>query len=252
MLLFASHAHISLHSPAVPPTSSPPPPALPLPLPVPLQRREYDSIDEFDDSLPTECASADFYKVRSRRDITAAAWAGHSVASCWCGCAIRCTAQSILCMPACLPATNHPTNQVGLPVPPCPTLPRRCLAPPSAATPAGPPTSRCPTWETRRCPWTRWVRGRRLGVAGQGWAYLMGRCSHRPCLHMQHSAQSSPPGGASPEGSSANWIRHAGPHPVPPFPLSAPSFIAAGGCFLQLLVQLQELARVPAPRRGGH
>ena len=29
----------------------------------PAKRREYDSIDEFDDSLPSECASADFFKV---------------------------------------------------------------------------------------------------------------------------------------------------------------------------------------------
>jgi hypothetical protein len=34
----------------------------PRPAPVP-QRREYDSTDDFDDSLPTECAPADFYKV---------------------------------------------------------------------------------------------------------------------------------------------------------------------------------------------
>ncbi len=32
----------------------------------PLQRREYDSTDDFDDSLPTECAPADFYKVGPR------------------------------------------------------------------------------------------------------------------------------------------------------------------------------------------
>lgn len=31
-----------------------------------LQRREYDSTDDFDDSLPTECAPADFYKVCPR------------------------------------------------------------------------------------------------------------------------------------------------------------------------------------------
>lgn len=29
----------------------------------PAKRREYDSTDDFDDSLPTECAAADFYKV---------------------------------------------------------------------------------------------------------------------------------------------------------------------------------------------
>lgn len=32
----------------------------------PAKRREYDSIDEFDDSLPTDCAVADFFKVGSR------------------------------------------------------------------------------------------------------------------------------------------------------------------------------------------
>lgn len=31
----------------------------------PVKRREYDSIDEFDDSLPLECASADFFKVHA-------------------------------------------------------------------------------------------------------------------------------------------------------------------------------------------
>jgi len=29
----------------------------------PAKRREYDSIDEFDDSLPSECAAEDFFKV---------------------------------------------------------------------------------------------------------------------------------------------------------------------------------------------
>lgn len=29
----------------------------------PAKRREYDSVDEFDDSLPLECAPADFFKV---------------------------------------------------------------------------------------------------------------------------------------------------------------------------------------------
>jgi hypothetical protein len=29
----------------------------------PAKRREYDSVDEFDDSLPLECASTDFFKV---------------------------------------------------------------------------------------------------------------------------------------------------------------------------------------------
>jgi DnaJ family protein C protein 2 len=30
----------------------------------PTKRREYDSQDDFDDSLPMDCASADFFKVR--------------------------------------------------------------------------------------------------------------------------------------------------------------------------------------------
>jgi curved DNA-binding protein CbpA len=30
----------------------------------PAKRREYDSTDEFDDSLPLDCAPADFFKVR--------------------------------------------------------------------------------------------------------------------------------------------------------------------------------------------
>lgn len=34
------------------------------PPPCTTQRREYDSTDDFDDSLPTEVATADFYKVR--------------------------------------------------------------------------------------------------------------------------------------------------------------------------------------------
>jgi DnaJ-class molecular chaperone len=29
----------------------------------PAKRREYDSTDEFDDSLPLDCAPADFFKV---------------------------------------------------------------------------------------------------------------------------------------------------------------------------------------------
>lgn len=29
----------------------------------PSKRREFDSVDEFDDSLPTDCAPADFFKV---------------------------------------------------------------------------------------------------------------------------------------------------------------------------------------------
>lgn len=29
----------------------------------PAKRREYDSIDEFDDSLPLDCSPADFFKV---------------------------------------------------------------------------------------------------------------------------------------------------------------------------------------------
>lgn len=29
----------------------------------PAKRREFDSVDEFDDSLPEACAAADFYKV---------------------------------------------------------------------------------------------------------------------------------------------------------------------------------------------
>ena len=30
----------------------------------PARRREYDSVDDFDDSLPVDCAPADFFKVR--------------------------------------------------------------------------------------------------------------------------------------------------------------------------------------------
>jgi DnaJ family protein C protein 2 len=29
----------------------------------PAKRREYDSVDEFDDSLPLECAGSDFFRV---------------------------------------------------------------------------------------------------------------------------------------------------------------------------------------------
>ena len=29
----------------------------------PVKRREFDSVDEFDDSLPESCASEDFFKV---------------------------------------------------------------------------------------------------------------------------------------------------------------------------------------------
>ena len=36
----------------------------------PAKRREYDSVDEFDDGLPESCAPADFYKVGSRDTCT--------------------------------------------------------------------------------------------------------------------------------------------------------------------------------------
>jgi len=36
----------------------------------PAKRREYDSIDEFDDSLPSECATADFFKVSVLKPIS--------------------------------------------------------------------------------------------------------------------------------------------------------------------------------------
>jgi hypothetical protein len=35
----------------------------------PAKRREYDSIDEFDDSLPSECASVDFFKANASNSI---------------------------------------------------------------------------------------------------------------------------------------------------------------------------------------
>ena len=33
----------------------------------PAKRREYDSVDEFDDSLPESCAPEDFYRVSGSR-----------------------------------------------------------------------------------------------------------------------------------------------------------------------------------------
>eukprot|EP00878_Enallax_costatus_P024802 GHUV01026491.1.p1 GENE.GHUV01026491.1~~GHUV01026491.1.p1 ORF type:complete len:224 (+),score=82.09 GHUV01026491.1:365-1036(+) len=36
----------------------------------PAKRREYDSVDEFDDSLPLDCDPADFFKVRHKGDVT--------------------------------------------------------------------------------------------------------------------------------------------------------------------------------------
>ena len=33
----------------------------------PVKRREFDSIDEFDDSLPESCAAEDYFKVRTRK-----------------------------------------------------------------------------------------------------------------------------------------------------------------------------------------
>lgn len=38
----------------------------------PAKRREFDSTDEFDDTLPTGCDPADFFKVRG-----AGGWTGH-------------------------------------------------------------------------------------------------------------------------------------------------------------------------------
>lgn len=35
----------------------------------PAKRREYDSVDDFDDTLPYECHPADFFKVRASRQI---------------------------------------------------------------------------------------------------------------------------------------------------------------------------------------
>lgn len=39
----------------------------------PAKRREFDSIDEFDDTLPESCAPADFFKVHLRSR-SASAW----------------------------------------------------------------------------------------------------------------------------------------------------------------------------------
>ena len=57
----------------------------------PAKRKEYDSIDDFDDSLPLECAPVDFFKVHV----------------CACVCVVRVSA--CLCLCAC----------VSLPVPGC-------------------------------------------------------------------------------------------------------------------------------------
>jgi DnaJ-class molecular chaperone len=35
----------------------------------PAKRREYDSVDEFDDSLPESCAPEDFYRVRAAANL---------------------------------------------------------------------------------------------------------------------------------------------------------------------------------------
>ena len=48
----------------------------------PAKRREFDSTDDVDDSLPTSCPPADFYKVRCRLTswlLGAFVWAG----DCW-------------------------------------------------------------------------------------------------------------------------------------------------------------------------
>lgn len=56
--------------PALSSTCSPLESTRPSPI-APLQRREYDSTDDFDDSLPTECLPADFYKVNFFRGVGA-------------------------------------------------------------------------------------------------------------------------------------------------------------------------------------
>lgn len=111
----------------------------------PLQRREYDSTDDFDDSLPTECLPADFYKV--------SLWVAQvpclrlfegQLVSLPC-CAAPCRAMlrhaarqgyAILGRGA---VSMHciPTNPATLPASNLPRLRYRCLAPRSAAIAAG-------------------------------------------------------------------------------------------------------------------
>lgn len=38
----------------------------------PARRREFDSVDDFDDTLPVDCAPADFLKVPNRESVTVA------------------------------------------------------------------------------------------------------------------------------------------------------------------------------------
>lgn len=44
----------------------------------PTKRREYDSVDEFDDSLPSDCASEDFFKAGVRRMVPGETYPMHT------------------------------------------------------------------------------------------------------------------------------------------------------------------------------
>lgn len=164
------------------------------------QRREYDSTDDFDDSLPTECAAADFYKVFGAAFRRNARW-----------------------------STNQPVPDVGddeTPLDKVGARMRVLLAPLCVCV--------CvcvPGWQARRSG----AQQAALGACPQPRACTRTwLCCHRP--------------------ECAAII----PSPLPVRraaivnPRAAATTCAAGGCLLQLLVCLQELARVPSPRGGGH
>ena len=107
----------------------------------PVKRREYDSTDAFDDSLPSDCAPGAFFEVGGVR-------------VCVCVGGGACAFDASL-PPASRNSCNPPTL-----LPPTPNP--RCLPPRLRATPAGPPRSRCPPWAT---PTRRGQRCARKGYA---------------------------------------------------------------------------------------
>jgi hypothetical protein len=108
----------------------------------PAKRREYDSTDEFDDTLPTSCAAADFFKV--------------SVGWGWLGGVCMASGPERKgvpddggqdgCNAAVLLRTRACTNVLGFCPRACQRPAARCLARLSAATRAGVWTAQCQTW----------------------------------------------------------------------------------------------------------
>ena len=64
----------------------------------PAKRREFDSVDEFDDTLPEACAAADFYKVSLTRWHCATSWGGQSGQLLFSTCGAAQAASTVCCV----------------------------------------------------------------------------------------------------------------------------------------------------------